>query len=101
MMMGLVIAIRTLVMVFLIGLTGVASVAAISAVTAAIALTGNALIISDTGVSDPADAAGYTENVVEYREAPATAPCASDCSPLVMSYIGQWWPFPVPGWGGL
>lgn len=70
-------------------------------VTASISLTATALIVPGTGVQNPDDVAGYTENAISYYVAPTTNDCGSVCIPVPVPYIAQWWPFPMDGWGGL
>ena len=88
--------------VLIVVATFAAALASISAtVTAAVTLTATALIVPGTGVSDPALVEGYTENAISYYVAPSTNSCGGTCTPEPVTYIAQWWPFPMEGWGGL
>ena len=70
-----------------------------TAVTAAIGLTATrALIVPGTGTPNPAN--DYMANAVNYYLVPADD-CPGGCTAVAVPYIAQFWPIPLPGWGGL
>ncbi|MGV9801715.1 PE-PPE domain-containing protein [Mycobacterium sp. NPDC003449] len=62
-----------------------------------------ALIVPGTGTPNPAAVQNYMENAVGHYLVPG-----GDCGagggcepPIAVPYIAQFWPIPLPGWGGL
>src|SRR4051812_10906957 len=85
---------------------GVAAIAIASTVTSAVTLAATALIVPGTGEPNPDAIANLETNAVKYYIVPGTtghtAPCPADaCSPIGIPYYAQFWPIPIPGWGGL
>ncbi|MET0705174.1 MAG: PE-PPE domain-containing protein [Mycobacterium sp.] len=85
---------------------GGAFLALTSTITTAVTLAATALIVPGTGEPNPGAIGGLEENAVKYYVVPNTADytasCpASSCNPVGIPYIAQFWPFPIPGWGGL
>jgi hypothetical protein len=96
---------RGLIIAFLTVL-GVAAIAIASTITSAVTLAATALIVPGTGEPDPDAIANLETNAVKYYIVPGTtghtAPCPADsCSPIGIPYYAQFWPIPIPGWGGL
>lgn len=96
---------RSLVIAILTVL-GVAAIAIASTVTSAVTLAATALIVPGTGEPNPDAIANLETNAVKYYIVPGTtghtAPCPADaCSPIGIPYYAQFWPIPIPGWGGL
>ncbi|TWS20742.1 PE-PPE domain-containing protein [Tsukamurella asaccharolytica] len=59
------------------------------------------LVVPGTGTKDPSTVPGYQENVVGYYVQPTGACGATDCVAKPVPYIAEFWPIPLPGWGGL
>jgi len=57
-----------------------------------------ALIVPGTGTPNPAQ--DYMNNAVNYYLVPA-GDCEGGCTAVPVPYIAQFWPIPLPGWGGL
>lgn len=79
-----------------IGLTpvGTAAVELVVAVTP--------LVVPGTGTPDPQNSNNYMANAVAYYVQPSGSCGAEDCAaPVAIPYIAQFWPIPLPGWGGL
>src|ERR1700750_1108635 len=94
------------VLVALASLLGVALLTVATPITSAVPLAATALIVPGTGEPDPGAIAGLEANAVKYYIVPGTADytasCpATACNPVGVPYIAQFWPFPIPGWGGL
>ena len=90
--------------VTVVALVGAVLLGVTSTFTLAVTLAATrALIVPGTGTPDPDDVVNYKENVVSYYYIVPNAPsCAMTCTPVVgVPYIAQFWPFPIPGWGGL
>lgn len=97
--------VRSLV-VAVLALLAVAATSLAATITSAVTLSATALIVPGTGEPDPGSIANLETNAVRYYIVPGTtghtAPCpANSCSPVGIPYIAQFWPFPIPGWGGL
>jgi hypothetical protein len=94
------------VLVGILSVLGGAFLALTSTVTTAVTLAATALIVPGTGEPNPGAITGLEQNAVKYYIVPNTAdytascPAAS-CNPVGIPYIAQFWPFPIPGWGGL
>ncbi|MCS3779087.1 PE-PPE domain-containing protein [Tsukamurella ocularis] len=60
------------------------------------------LVVPGTGTKDPSTVTGYQENAVNYYVAP-TGACAvaGGCTATPVPYLAEFWPIPLPGWGGL
>ncbi len=76
-----------------------------TAVTAAIGLSAvQAIIVPGTGTQHPADVPDYLPNAVNHYLVPG-GDCGTptpDCAaPVGIEYDAQFWPIPLPGWGGL
>jgi hypothetical protein len=69
-----------------------------SAVTLAAVTATQALIVPGTGTPNPAQ--DYMDNAVDYYLVPA-GDCEGGCTTVPVPYIAQFWPIPLPGWGGL
>jgi hypothetical protein len=80
-----------------------------TAVTAAIGLSAvQAIIVPGTGTQHPAQVADYLPNVVDNYRVPGgecrTQSADNDCVLVPqdgIEYDAQFWPIPLPGWGGL
>jgi hypothetical protein len=74
-----------------------------TAVTASIGLTAvQALIVPGTGTPDPSDVKNYMQNARDYYLIPGgDCPNVGQCKLVPVPYIAQFWPIPLPGWGGL
>jgi hypothetical protein len=60
-----------------------------------------ALIVPGTGTPNPAVVQNYMENAVGHYLVPG-GDCVGGCEPPIpVPYIAQFWPIPLPGWGGL
>ncbi|RDH12048.1 PE-PPE domain-containing protein [Tsukamurella pulmonis] len=88
--------------------TGLIALLGAIALTLGTALAGAAawaattvLVVPGTGTKDPSKVPGYQENVVGYYVAPTGACGAEDCVAKPVPYIAEFWPVPLPGWGGL
>jgi pimeloyl-ACP methyl ester carboxylesterase len=75
----------------------------VSMVTAAFTLAATALIVPGTGTPNANIVAGYKENADTYYIAPFNPLCtqANSCTLTGINYPAQFWPIPLPGWGGL
>lgn len=77
-----------------------------TAVTASLGLTAvQAIIVPGTGTQHPAEVANYLPNVVNHYLVPG-GECGAppDCVRVPadgIEYDAQFWPIPLPGWGGL
>ena len=78
-----------------------------SAMSMAVALAATALIVPGTGTPKAGDVADYMTNALKYYIAPSDtwspSGCTTtgDCSLKPIDYPAQFWPIPLPGWGGL
>ncbi|MED5811603.1 PE-PPE domain-containing protein [Mycolicibacterium sp. 050232] len=60
------------------------------------------LIVPGTGTPNPQDSNNYLANAVAYYVQPSGSCGVEDCAaPVAVPYIAQFWPIPLPGWGGL
>lgn len=60
------------------------------------------LVVPGTGTPNPQDSDNYMANAVAYYVQPSGSCGATDCAaPVAVPYIAQFWPIPLPGWGGL
>ncbi len=75
----------------------------VSIVTASFTLAATALIVPGTGTPNANIVAGYKENADNYYIAPFNPTCtqANNCTLTGINYPAQFWPIPLPGWGGL
>ncbi|GCA98559.1 PE-PPE domain-containing protein [Mycolicibacterium sp. NCC-Tsukiji] len=74
----------------------------VSMVTAAFTLAATALIVPGTGTPNANIVAGYKENADNYYIAPFNPACTQPtCNLQGINYPAQFWPIPLPGWGGL
>ncbi len=74
----------------------------VSMVTAAFTLAATALIVPGTGTPNANIVAGYKENADNYYIAPFNPLCTQpSCTLTGIDYPAQFWPIPLPGWGGL
>jgi hypothetical protein len=75
----------------------------VSMVTAAFTLAATALIVPGTGTPNANVVAGYKENADSYYIAPFNPACTlqNNCNLQGINYPAQFWPIPLPGWGGL
>jgi len=82
---------------------GTVLLGAVSMVTAAFTLAATALIVPGTGTPNANIVAGYKENADNYYIAPFNPLCtqANNCNLQGINYPAQFWPIPLPGWGGL
>ncbi|MDO3402188.1 PE-PPE domain-containing protein [Mycolicibacterium neoaurum] len=74
-----------------------------STLTLAAALAATALIVPGTGTPNANGIDGYLENARDYYIAPFNPACTkdNDCTLEGINYPAQFWPIPLPGWGGL
>ena len=73
-----------------------------STLTMAVALAATALIVPGTGTPNANIVGDYMENARDYYIAPFNPACtADDCALQGIDYPAQFWPIPLPGWGGL
>jgi hypothetical protein len=75
-----------------------------TAITASLGLTATtAIIVPGTGTQHPADVLNYLPNAVNnYLRPSGDCPTPTDCAnPVGIEYDAQFWPIPLPGWGGL
>ena len=79
------------------------AVSVASTLTLAAALAATALIVPGTGTPDANGIDGYLENARDYYIAPFNPSCTADndCTLEGINYPAQFWPIPLPGWGGL
>lgn len=96
---SIIVAIFTAFAALIIGVTQVMTTAA----TAAIGLTAvRAIIVPGTGTQHPAEVENYLENAVNHYLVPGGDCGVAECDPVVgVEYLAQFWPIPLPGWGGL
>lgn len=74
----------------------------VSMVTAAFTLAATALIVPGTGTPNANIVAGYMQNADNYYIAPFNPLCTQpSCTLTGINYPAQFWPIPLPGWGGL
>ncbi|GFG51983.1 PE-PPE domain-containing protein [Mycolicibacterium agri] len=97
---SITVAIFTVLAALILGVTQ----AMTTAVTAAIGLTAyQAIIVPGTGTQHPAQVPNYLDHAVGYYLIPA-GDCgpSESCAPVTgVEYLAQFWPIPLPGWGGL
>lgn len=74
-----------------------------STLSLAVALAATALIVPGTGTPNANIVGGYLENARDYYISPFNPACTveNDCALQGIDYPAQFWPFPLPGWGGL
>jgi len=92
---------RTL-LITLVVLIGTVALAFASTISSAVRLVATyALIVPGTGTPNPAVVQNYMENAVNHYLVPG-GDCVGGCEPpIAVPYIAQFWPIPLPGWGGL
>lgn len=75
----------------------------ISTLTLAAALAATALMVPGTGTPNANIVGKYLENARDYYVAPFNPACTAvnDCDLIGINYPAQFWPIPLPGWGGL
>ncbi|MCV7290048.1 PE-PPE domain-containing protein [Mycolicibacterium wolinskyi] len=96
---ALLVAILVLTSTVALGVTAAFSAAISAAVGLVVATT--PLVVPGTGTPDPADSNNYMAHAVAYY-VETSGSCGDGCStPVPVSYIAQFWPFPFEGWGGL
>ena len=93
-----VVAVMTAFIALILGVTQTLTTAF---VLTAVPIT-RALIVPGTGTPMPAQ--DYMDNAVDYYLVPG-GDCAdntqANCTTVPVDYIAQFWPIPLPGWGGL
>ncbi len=98
------------VAVVIAALLGTALLAVTTTFTAAVTLSATAIIVPGTGTPDPTIPTDYMNNAVNYYVIPNAANTAGSCDTSVagntctaapVKYYAQFWPIPLPGWGGL
>ncbi|CDO10854.1 PE-PPE domain-containing protein [Mycolicibacterium cosmeticum] len=73
----------------------------------AVALAATALIVPGTGTPKAGDVTDYMTNALKYYIAPSDTWSPSGCTTTAncnlkpIDYPAQFWPIPLPGWGGL
>lgn len=74
-----------------------------STLTMAVALAATALIVPGTGTPNANIVGSYLENARDYYISPFNPACTADndCALRGIDYPAQFWPIPLPGWGGL
>lgn len=77
-----------------------------SAMSMAVALAATVLLVPGTGVPDATKVSDYIGHALDYYVAPYTPSCTSTasspaCAVKPIDYPAQFWPIPLPGWGGL
>ncbi len=77
-----------------------------SAMSMAVALAATVLLVPGTGVPDATKVSDYIGHALDYYVAPYTPSCTSTatspaCAVKPIDYPAQFWPVPLPGWGGL
>lgn len=74
-----------------------------STLTMAVALAATALIVPGTGTPNANIVGSYLENARDYYISPFNPACTADndCALQGIDYPAQFWPIPLPGWGGL
>ncbi|MBJ7462849.1 MAG: PE-PPE domain-containing protein [Mycolicibacterium sp.] len=74
-----------------------------STLTMAVALAATALIVPGTGTPNANIVGDYMENARDYYISPFNPACTedNDCALQGIDYPAQFWPIPLPGWGGL
>ncbi|MCX2711369.1 PE-PPE domain-containing protein [Mycolicibacterium sp. J2] len=96
---------RSVLTVFAL-LTAVALTIA-SALGMAVALAATALIVPGTGTPKAGEVQDYMTNALKYYIAPSDGWAPSGCTTTAncdltpIDYPAQFWPIPLPGWGGL
>ncbi|WP_162461286.1 MULTISPECIES: PE-PPE domain-containing protein [unclassified Mycolicibacterium] len=87
----------------MLAVLGTVLLGVVSVVTAAFTLAATALIVPGTGTPNANIVAGYKENADNYYIAPFNPLCtqANNCALTGINYPAQFWPIPLPGWGGL
>ena len=73
----------------------------VAALSMAAALAATALIVPGTGTPDANIIAGYKTNAQNYYIEPFNPACDANCDLVGIDYPAQFWPIPLPGWGGL
>ncbi len=95
-----VVAVLTALAALILGMTQMLT----TAITASLGLTAvQAIIVPGTGTQHPADVMNYLPNAVNHYLVPG-GDCGTpaDCAaPVGIEYDAQFWPIPLPGWGGL
>lgn len=74
-----------------------------TAMSMAVALAATALIVPGTGTPKAGDVSDYMTNALKYYIAPSNSSCTTtaNCALTPIDYPAQFWPIPLPGWGGL
>lgn len=92
---------RTVIALLAVFVAGVMSIA--STLTLAAALAATALIVPGTGTPNANSVQGYLQNARDYYIAPFNPACTKDngCVLQGIDYPAEFWPIPLPGWGGL
>jgi hypothetical protein len=78
-----------------------------TAMSMAVALAATALIVPGTGTPKAGDVQDYMTNALKYYIAPSDTWSPSGCTTTAncdlkpIDYPAQFWPIPLPGWGGL
>jgi hypothetical protein len=78
-----------------------------TAMSMAVALAATALIVPGTGTPKAGDVQDYMTNALKYYIAPSDTWSPSSCTTTAncdlkpIDYPAQFWPIPLPGWGGL
>jgi PE-PPE domain-containing protein len=97
---SLLVAILTAFAALILGITQTLT----TAITASLGLTAvQAIIVPGTGTQHPADVLNYLPNAVNHYPVPG-GDCTGGCvlNPTSgIEYDAQFWPIPLPGWGGL
>ncbi|PJK18997.1 PE-PPE domain-containing protein [Mycolicibacterium goodii] len=90
------------ILVTAVVLIGAVALAFASTISSAVRLVATyALIVPGTGTPNPAVVQNYMENAVDHYLVPG-GDCVGGCEPpIAVPYIAQFWPIPLPGWGGL
>jgi pimeloyl-ACP methyl ester carboxylesterase len=97
---SIIVAIMTAFAALILGITQTLT----TAITASLGLTAvQAIIVPGTGTQHPADVLNYLPNAVNNYLVPG-GDCKTGCvlNPTSgIEYDAQFWPIPLPGWGGL
>lgn len=90
------------ILVTAVVLIGAVALAFASTISSAVRLVATyALIVPGTGTPNPAVVQNYMDNAVNHYLVPG-GDCVGGCEPpIAVPYIAQFWPIPLPGWGGL
>ncbi|AKS34742.1 PE-PPE domain-containing protein [Mycolicibacterium goodii] len=90
------------ILVTVVVLIGTVALAFASTISSAVRLVVTyALVVPGTGTPNPAVVQNYMENAVNHYLVPG-GDCVDGCEPpIAVPYIAQFWPIPLPGWGGL